>query len=316
MNILVNCPICDSQSQKKNELYLLGLINSCTWECSKCGVFFRKPLPDSDLLKKYYSQQYFRWPKRVESKIAKLQSNWIINRLKSVGINSFDLRYVEFGAGRGWLVKKMSKFSKSAVGFEADITSANWGKKNLGVELYNSFLTLENISSIDKSEPLIFSLSHVLEHLVDPKNFLSILKKYDGSLIFIEVPNARHEGLGMIMDTSPSSSMGQHFWSFTIQSLKSLLESAGYELLVVEELGSCKYYDNYINAMLLQDKIKNEILEMPYGLKNFTLNICKFAMHCIFSGFKIKLEALLTNRYSRASAPVIRVIARAVKSDK
>jgi 2-polyprenyl-3-methyl-5-hydroxy-6-metoxy-1,4-benzoquinol methylase len=315
MNILVNCPICDSQSDKKNELYLLELISSSTWECSKCGVFFRNPLPDSGHLEKYYSQKYFRWPKRVERKIANLQSEWIINRLISVGINSFDLSYVEFGAGRGWLVDRMSKYSKSAIGFEADITSANWGKKNLGVELHNSFLTLENISSLEKSGTLIFSLSHVLEHLIDPKNFLTELKKYDDSLIFIEVPNALYEGQGMALDISPSSSMGQHFWSFTTRSLKLLLESAGYQLLIIEELGGSKYYESYINAMKLQCQIKQEILEMPFGLKKFTFNVCRFAIRCLFAGLKIKLETLLTNRYSRINAPVIRVIARAVKSD-
>lgn len=314
MNISINCPICDSKSQKKNELHLLGLIKSYTWECSKCGIFFRNPLPDSDLLKKYYSEKYFRWPKRVECRIAKLQANWIINRLQSVAISSFDLRYIEFGAGRGWLVDKMSKYFKSAVGFEADTAAANWGKKHLGVELYNSFLTLENISSLGKAEPLIFSLSHVLEHLVDPKIFLKTLQKYDESLIFIEVPNARYEGHGMVLDTSPSSSMGQHFWSFTVHGLKALLESVGYQVLAVEELGSTKYYKNYINSMILQRQIRRDILEMPYGLKSFTLNICRFAIRCLFAGFTIRLETLLTNRYSRVHAPVIRVIARAAKS--
>lgn len=79
------------------------------------------------------------------------------------------------------------------------------------------------------------TLSHVLEHLLDPVAALGVLRDYakPGGHILIEVP---HDSLDVLQDPERASDL-PHLWFFSQRSLVRMCEAAGLEVLRCATLG-------------------------------------------------------------------------------
>lgn len=273
------CPICHSNAIKLNSLRLLNLIDSSTYHCKKCGLYFREPLPDAKTINEYYSSRYFRYSDNIERNMAEVQSKFIIDGLKKIKIEPHKINYLEFGAGRGWVLSylKRSGFLNSGMGFDSDPVSTQWGEENLKVDLKAGFLCEDLVKEIGihRSEINFISLIHLLEHLDNPNKIINIFQAYlHEHYLFLEVPDAEYEGPVMEVDTFPSSSMGQHFWSFSELSLRILLENNNYEILFLERVGNPHYWDSRIDYLFIwKDYFKDREIMFECGI--FSLrNIC------------------------------------------
>ena len=309
------CPICSSYTDKMNEIKLLNLVSSDTYKCIGCGLHFRDPLPSASLMEDYYSARYFRYSNKLEKQIAENQSNWIRCLLESNNVDPQKIYYLEFGAGRGWLVSMMNRFVRRSIGFEADEFSTSWGKDNLQADMRVGFITATSISNIDLHCIPLFSLSHVLEHLHEPKDILQALSvRCKDAYLFLEVPNGKFEGKVMALDRSPHSSMGQHFWSFTDKSLATLLELSGWDIVQISESGSHYYYDTKLQRLsgelYLLNKISSLIEDQPRGRK-WLLEVSKMCSR-IIAVLLVTLKSRIFHNHlrSRKNMPVIRILAK------
>ncbi|MCG9584135.1 class I SAM-dependent methyltransferase [Vibrio tubiashii] len=115
-------------------------------------------------------------------------------------------------------------------------------------------------------------MGFVLEHVEDPEQ---ILKKYrpllsENGRLFISVPNAGslHRQLahiaGMLPDLEQLSESDLelgHVRYFTVDTLKALVESCGYEVVNVEGLFLKPFTTSQITSLNLDDKIFNALME-------------------------------------------------------
>ena len=312
------CPICDNFSNHVNSLYLLGLIECGTYCCNSCGTYFRYPLPDEKAIIQYYRSHYFRYPDDVERAMAETQGKWLVDRLQHEGIGLDSVNYIEFGAGRGWLISYLQRQGiASTIGYEPDSTSVKWGKDNFHVDLREGFLEDAMPSrDINTSENTVVALVHVLEHLHCPFDALTMLRTYDRSLyVFIEIPDATWEGPVMAGDSFAASSMGQHFWSFPELGIETLLDKAGYLVVSREKLGNPHFWDHRLATLstwqfitqLYQDWSDNGL-----ELKKCAIASLRVASMCASIMAKARWRRIRGQTYSRLDLPVIRILAKAV----
>jgi 2-polyprenyl-3-methyl-5-hydroxy-6-metoxy-1,4-benzoquinol methylase len=152
------------------------------------GILKTQNLPDN--LDKYYeSSKYLSHNKdhSLKSKIyqfvQKLNDNYklkIISKYKNSG------KILDYGCGDGSFLKFMKEHKFSILGYEPNSKARESAISKIGEENSTSSLDTIDNNSLD-----IIALWHVLEHIPNPKEILSVLKtklKKDGYMI-IAVPN-------------------------------------------------------------------------------------------------------------------------------
>lgn len=311
------CSVCGSPSRQLNELSLLGLLECATYRCTSCGLYFRHPLPAEKDILRYYQSRCFRHADEIEKKMAEIQGNWIIRCLRENDIGLDAVHYREFGAGRGWLVSFMQKQGlRSAVGYEPDNKSATWGRETFQIDLREGFITeaMEELSAHSLPGLKMLSLVHVLEHLHAPLDVLSSLQKRNGSsCLFVEVPDAKREGPVMELDTFAQSSMGQHFWSFTEESLRILLNKAGFSIVASQEDGKPCFWNNIVKTLRIRKGMTEQCDEWKqnqFNVKHTALSLLKLSGQCFIAGGAMRMQRLLRHNYNRLDLPVIRMFAK------
>lgn len=309
------CPICNGKTTIVNSIKLLGLIDSSTYHCTNCKVFFRAPLPNDETIAKYYASRYFRYSDKIEEEMAKIQGSFIIHHLGDNANDFHDINYLEIGAGRGWLISylKKSKIFKSTIGIEPDTVSVEWGRANLKVDLRSGMLNPNDFEKIINEFPNInfISLVHVFEHLNNPLNFLaSIRKLVYPHYLFLEVPDGKYEGPIMEIDTFPWSSMGQHFWSFSEMNLRFLLENNGYEIINLTHDGNPKYWDNHYEYISIWNDYFSDV-KKRYNMGKLSLKSALYRdLNLFYRIGLLQIKRTISPKFSRLDLPIIRLLAR------
>ena len=262
-----NCPVCKSENiffhstyRNKNQAF----DNLKKFICRDCNLVFSFPMPSQNKLDSYnmgYHKNahggHNRNPK-LEAffrGIAKTRLNTLVEK---TGITSSDkYSILEIGPGPGVFAQQWkSQFPYSEYyAIETD-TSLHDTLKKMGIKLLNN----NNLSKFNSFFDFVI-ISHVLEHVVDPKSFLEpyikTLKK--DSILFIEVP---------CMDFEHKSIDEPHLLFFDKKSIGRLFENlelknvfTGYFGIKIKQLKNPLF------------KIYNQIMEKLYyrGISFFNL---------------------------------------------
>lgn len=317
MNTLNNaCPYCAGSARFIRSQKLLDLTQSSLYECLMCDSLFWSPLPSSEQLLRYYSDQHGRYDNKTQDKMASRQASWLFSKLNENNLLRDDLKYYEFGCGQGWLVKKVQDRGVNAIGFEPDGEAVKWGRENLGVSLYEGEVDFgvtlnKNFSKV--SGAAIISLMHVLEHLKEPKLILDKLSSnYDSILLFIEVPDCKYESSIIKLDSFSYTSTAQHFSSFTKKGLEMMVQSLGFEIVSSEEIGSITYWNSYNRYLKLWNKIESKY----FFWKHTKLSVSDLILsmgYFIFSALKIRVLNKISEIFkqsSREKLPVLRILVK------
>ena len=168
-------------------------IASVLKRCISCGMVFADPLPSEQALNEYNSS-YFdsahgghsnnKIALAFYSGIARLRISFIKSYLKKRGMTASNV--MEVGPGMGYLARNWLSSNPNTQYFAVESDSSCYQPlQELGVKL----LEVEDVKSGKNPADLIV-MSHVLEHVNDPYNFLSSMTQglRSGGVLFIEVP--------------------------------------------------------------------------------------------------------------------------------
>lgn len=191
-----NCPICNSNDQTfiRNYNSQSKILNGIKLnKCNNCFLVFANPMPPIQIWNQY-NYDYFNVAHGGISNdkntinffkgMAVIRMKFILNYLKlnSVSINSI----LEIGPGVGYLAGKWLEFfpNLNYTVVESD-QSCNSPLNKLGVNVFNEIEQLPKSSTFD-----LVIQSHVLEHVINPVDFLKSNTKYlkKGGVLFIDVP--------------------------------------------------------------------------------------------------------------------------------
>jgi len=212
-------------------------------ECTGCGIIrLTNALADqTQFIEKTHNSKdpaeaegtdagydYFSFPEYVE----KYQTTFDYffrqrcNRLKSHGVKT-GAAILDAGCGYGFFVKFLSGQGYAAAGIDIEPNCTDFAKTTLNLEDIH-YGTLEQFDTAGNKFDAIVSCD-VLEHCPDPTAFMAscrALLKSDG-LLYLQVPNV----IGFRIPYGYSLGLPYHIWHYNPKSLKTLLETNGFEVL-------------------------------------------------------------------------------------
>lgn len=195
--------------------------------CRVCGVVRTTPRLSDDSLAAFYDNEY----QLLYTGFAEAQGRYLqVQGSRGVDIKRFvealipaDSRVVDLGCGAGWTLFPFREAGHRVAGCDLGATYLEAGRAR-GLDLrHGDHTTLRDIAPFD-----LVILSHVFEHITDPKKLVEDIKPMlaPSGLIYIEVP-----GLQAI----PASHcdpmryfQNAHLWSFDLGSLTSVMAGCGY----------------------------------------------------------------------------------------
>jgi 2-polyprenyl-3-methyl-5-hydroxy-6-metoxy-1,4-benzoquinol methylase len=188
-NLITECPLCSYTNFvviAHKDRYGMPLETAV---CERCGLIFSLHQLDKVSTKIFYSE-YYR--PIYEGILNPTQDRWGSYYAVERGIPRFLKQgnaVVEIGAGGGWNLLKFKNKGFDHYGFDYDNNLIDFGKKQYGLNLMNGSID-EAINMGIKADYCI--LSHVLEHTINPINFLSKFKNIlkDKSILKVTVPSA------------------------------------------------------------------------------------------------------------------------------
>jgi 2-polyprenyl-3-methyl-5-hydroxy-6-metoxy-1,4-benzoquinol methylase len=253
------CPIC---KQTKTKIYLKGVQSvysskpSNIYSCDNCGHFFTDPVPSSKELDDIYTNRYAYNVHSVIHPEKKQRASNYAKYIASQGAKSA----LEIGCMHGLLLTELAKNGVKAKGIEPDPEAVQICK-DLGLDV--SVGTLEGFSkskSGKKHDAII--MSHVLEHIVQPKKQVELLKNHlnKNGLLVIIVPNSK----------APTRKWFGKYWGywqapihinhFNNQSITHLLKDAGYEVDSIKYVGADSLF--FLSSLANRVGAKNETNEL------------------------------------------------------
>ena len=144
-------------------------------------------------------------------------------------------KILDLGCGEGRLVKEISNTTTQITGVDLDEKRLKIARKeNAGKDIY--FIRDDILNYVNKITQKDFDaaiLSHIIEHLDDPKGFLKILSKKVPN-IYIEVPDFESSHLNLFrvaLDLDLRYADADHIYEFERSELKNLLEESNLEII-------------------------------------------------------------------------------------
>lgn len=222
----IKCNLCGSNS--KNELFFKNGFRIV--QCSNCGLVFVDPQPEEEEISQFYNehQKFYmsRYPKKIKSKLRDAKRE--INRIKKIIKHKNEISLLDIGCSCGFLLKVAQDNDWDASGIDICEWEIEYARKEFGVNA-----EVRNFPGSDLPERKfdVITMFDLIEHLTEPLKGLRecfTLFRDEGILIIgspdFGHPKAKKEGRNWGHLKPP-----EHLFYFSITTLKSLAEKAGFK---------------------------------------------------------------------------------------
>jgi 2-polyprenyl-3-methyl-5-hydroxy-6-metoxy-1,4-benzoquinol methylase len=223
----IKCNICG-----KDDTELFLSINGVSYKrCVYCGLVYQNPRPVFGNLKKHYGDDYFDYEYSNQGNFFNLMKLG----LKDIGFDSLfqrdynRRRFLDIGCATGLLLNYMKRKGWIAQGVEICSASAGYAIENFGVDVYIG--TLEDASFPDQYFDVVH-LSHLIEHVPDPKKLLLEIRRVlrTGGHMVVTTPNVTGMQARVAQKTWRSA-IPEHIYLFSKKTMKTLLLCAGFTVV-------------------------------------------------------------------------------------
>lgn len=231
-----NCPICVAIEDKAlpSHKYPCGMN---IIQCHICSFTYSMQVLNPECDKQYYSSTsaydiYLRLKNHpLYQKLEQTKAQYIVQVA-----NQFTEKkgmMLDIGSGTGSLVLEAKNEGWNATGIEANPTFIE-ESLNKNLKIIQGFFP-EAMQEIDLHSYNFISMLDVLEHLVNPVEFLRLVKQYLSSagILLIQVPNLN--SLLIRLDGEKNNNFCIGHWSyFTPATLDKVLQQVGFEQIFLE----------------------------------------------------------------------------------
>ncbi len=236
--------MCDNQSLKCNlcgmntNSELLSINSISIIRCQKCGLVYVNPQPSGHKTLEIYEKEYFDGSNKAnflsESELYLSRFTDKLGQIERLAGIKGKLLDIGCAVGHFLIVAQRKGWQPSGVEIS---TFASEKAGEAGLDVFNGNLKEAKYASNSFD---VVTMWHTLEHTRDPaatlKEVYRIMK--NGGLLAIEVPNfnsrrSRHQGKDWEY-LKPR----EHLYYFTGQTLKMMVEKAGFAVVVIKTLSS------------------------------------------------------------------------------
>ena len=215
-------------------------------KCKKCGLLYSNPRPKQSVISSYYPDEYWDMGNNngiMETKIKKIVHRFI-NKIsfKMTLPPKTSGKVLDIGCGDGKALLKLKEEGWDTYGVEISDLAAEYVRNTYGLNIFTGIV--EDAGFKDDFFDAII-LSHVIEHLSDPKTTLTEVNrilKNEGILV-ISAPNANSFEVKHFKKYWIGWDLPRHFYHFTPNTITSLLNKVGFDVVNIK-------YDNNPNNIL------------------------------------------------------------------
>lgn len=249
-----NCWCGNARATTLFTLVLHDGLNLKVCQCSNCGVQFLNPQPTDHQLLPYYDTPYYgSSPEKFVGPIARLVRKWQAQRAAIVARRIDPPQHVlDVGCGNGQFLLDLHNIGFKVQGTELSGQSAARVPKPIAGNIHVGDLCKLNLSPESYDAICMW---HVLEHVPDPFAVcceIYRLLKTDGWL-FLSLPNTQSPEAALFGKHWFHLDPPRHLFGLGTQSLTTLLEAAGFEVLKVNtwslEQNPYGFMQSCLNAM-------------------------------------------------------------------
>ncbi|MCX8489544.1 MAG: class I SAM-dependent methyltransferase [Cyclobacteriaceae bacterium] len=252
-NYARKCMICGSSDLTISRWILRN--NYEKGRCKSCNFVFAQPRPTLDFLTDYYNSiSSVRFYKHSDEETLR-DSNVIFKQLRENQPNA--KKVLEIGGSTGYYLRGLSLRGYDVVGSELSSDAVKLAREWYGLEMYESEFPPEKF--IHFFDAII--IHHVIEHLVDPVDFLRKANKYlvEGGIFVIETPNVNCLGIRVYQKHYPVFCPPGHLNFFSGETLqKTIPNDHVIENILTTSYGGYTIY-NHVNGVLSFLGLKSRI---------------------------------------------------------
>jgi len=221
-----SCYVCSNEKLKViSEIDRYGFYYP-TAICENCGNVQQSEYYTKEVLADFYSNVY----RKIYG--SQRPQDFFNDQKKGKGIEIFNFiksvikpkRVLEVGCGAGGILSVFCDNGCEVIGLDFDDDYLNVARKN-GITTITG--SLDKLGSKDKYDLII--LSHVLEHIIEPAEFLGTLIEHleDTGVIYIEVPSLNNVSEGGYKYDLLRYWQNAHSIHFTVATLNLLCKKVG-----------------------------------------------------------------------------------------
>jgi len=213
----MTCPFCLSTKT----IFFASKENYKFQRCLICRGLFIKTTPSKKSLYDYYKKQFLYADGRINEPIIRKRSKKILQNLRMSYPEAMTI--CDVGSGHGYFLDEASRMGFEVFGIEPSKQLANAASINYAIPQFVG--TLESFIKINKNKFDVVTCIHVIEHVMQPKDFMhSLLKlvKPEG-ILFLETPNADSHLVTIEKNSYTFLIPPEHLWIFSKKSIEKLL---------------------------------------------------------------------------------------------
>jgi 2-polyprenyl-3-methyl-5-hydroxy-6-metoxy-1,4-benzoquinol methylase len=234
--------------------------------CNNCGLYRSDPVSDIDL-SELYKKSTFDYSNELHG-----LSNSYKKIVSKTCKNPFEKTLIEIGGGNGFFLEEaLGMGFKSVVEIEPSVNAYNSAKPNLRqyfiVDMLKPGLIGDKVADI----VVIF---HVLDHLTDPADVLSLIYKMlkPGGSICIAVHNINSFSAKVLGSKSPIFDV-EHTYLYSKKTIKKLLKDAGFKKVKASHYKNSYSLKYLIHLIPLNDTLKKKLLGSIITNKLFSIRL-------------------------------------------
>jgi SAM-dependent methyltransferase len=232
------CPLCGASPSVRLAARTAKNRQWHVAECPACQLVFTDPQPNEADIRSFYEGDYHSGllsPGAAEKAFGEKFSDyceWLLGYIKPG-------RSLDIGCSTGLLVKKLRDHGFQAEGYEANPSSANWGRTHYGITIHDGVLDPDILPAAGYD---LITMCDVLEHTLNPLKYATALRRLlrPGGHVMVTFPHVwsieslYYRTLSKLFGREwlwQTCSVPYHTWEFTPSTAQRVFEQAGFRVV-------------------------------------------------------------------------------------
>ncbi|MFH1965046.1 MAG: methyltransferase domain-containing protein [Acidobacteriota bacterium] len=258
------------------------------FRCAECEALFLDQRLVRDRLKEFYPKHYWWAPGGMSGRLEGIYRGWVLRHdqlafVKNVLRNYNKPSCLEIGCGSGTFTGMAHNEGIDILGLEISPEAVDEAHSQ-GIICIETGTVEDTVASGETYDAVI--LFHVLEHLVDPRQFMENLSRVirEGGSLILQVPNCTSWQARLFGKRWYGLDCPRHVCNYSAGALEYLVTSSGFRISKIETFSLRDNAPAFVSSLLpwldpLGSRVKNLAAgRTPGELSSFIRNLVYFGL--------------------------------------